>query len=370
MVTAADKQPRILMIPVTAETGSGEYYRSLTIAHGLQARLPAAQIEFILNRRSHIEHDRHFHAYYIDGPPSLNTPAVNEILETCRPDIAVFDGAGRIAQMRHASQLGCRTVFVSSRPGKRRRGFRWRAMRHIDQHWIAQSGFFHRLSRWERFKLGNPPRTDIRFLSALFPEPEPHTRSEVLVNLGIDPDKPYLLFAPGGGGWRIQGVPAGEVFAEAARLAARETGMQTIALYGPQYQGRIPEIPGVITHHGLNAPGLINLMYGAQVIGTGTGSIAMQALALKLPGAFALTGGSDQPARHRLIGQLQLGLPVETTAQALCNGVVRLCNDHQLRELCQANIKALGLKNDLPVAISALESLLNHPVGAAWSTNQ
>ena len=63
------------------------------------------------------------------------------VLENWRPQVVVFDNAGRTAQLRAAQRLGARIVFISARRRQRRKAFRLRWMRLLDEHWIAYPEF-------------------------------------------------------------------------------------------------------------------------------------------------------------------------------------------------------------------------------------
>ncbi len=345
----------VLFIPVTAATGSGEYFQSLAVARALQRRYPAAHISFVVNRHAPVAADCPFARVLVDGSPTLNTAAVMTALDELKPDVVVFDGAARLRQLRYAKRLGARTVYVSSRPNKRRLGFRYRAMAYIDQHWIVQSGFVPRLSWLERFKLGRPPRVELVFLHALFPPPG----SSTSLNLpGVSAGQPYLLFVPGGGGRRMGGRAVGEIFADAAIEAAQRTGLPTIALTGPNHSGTVPTTPGVTCLRSLPPGELITLLSGAHVVAVGCGTLTMQALALRRPCVSAVTGGSDQPSRHRQLRRHALALPVATRATAIADAVVGLCNNPPQREALVANIDACAVDNGLPRALDAIQQLL------------
>jgi len=55
--------------------------------------------------------------------PDVSFQAVIELLEAWRPDVVVFDNAGRTAQLRRRAGRGPRIVYVSARPRQRARRF-------------------------------------------------------------------------------------------------------------------------------------------------------------------------------------------------------------------------------------------------------
>src|SRR6202051_4063572 len=136
-----DATPRLLFVPVSGAFGMGEYARSLAVAQGAAERWPRASIQFILSREAPYAAQSPFPAALLASSPTFHSAAVIEIMNTWRPDIVIFDNAGRTAQLRAAQQLGARVVYISARRRQRRRAFRWHWMRLIDEHWIAYPEF-------------------------------------------------------------------------------------------------------------------------------------------------------------------------------------------------------------------------------------
>ena len=131
----------MLFLPVSGPGGAGEFYRALAIANGIARRWPDAAIQFVVSRDAPYAHDAPYPTVLVGRSPTLETEAVNEIISQVRPHVVIFDSSGRVAQYECAHRLGARVVFVSSRESSRRRGFRLRRMRWLDQHWIAQPRF-------------------------------------------------------------------------------------------------------------------------------------------------------------------------------------------------------------------------------------
>ena len=119
----------------------GEYARSLAIARAASARWPGADIRFVLSREAPYAADAPFPATLLDSSPTFHSAAVIGLLEKWRPNIVVFDNAGRTAQLRAAQRLGARVVYISARRRQRRKAFRWQWMPLIDEHWIAYPQF-------------------------------------------------------------------------------------------------------------------------------------------------------------------------------------------------------------------------------------
>ena len=83
--------------------------------------------------------------------------------------MVVFDNAGRTAQLRAAHRSGARVVYISARARQRRKAFRFRWMRLIDEHWIAYPEFIAgSLTAIERLKLRLMGRPTVRYLDVIF----------------------------------------------------------------------------------------------------------------------------------------------------------------------------------------------------------
>ena len=141
----------------------GEYARSLAIAQAAQRQWPGGEIHFALSRQAPYAATVPFAATLLDSSPTFHSAAMARLIESFKPTCVVFDNAGRTAQLRAARRQGARIVFISARSRQRRKAFRWRWMRLIDEHWIAYPEFIAgHLTWWERFKLKNLGRPTIR----------------------------------------------------------------------------------------------------------------------------------------------------------------------------------------------------------------
>ena len=148
----------------------GEYARSLAIARAASRRWPDAGIRFVLSSAAPYAADVPFPATLVASSPTFHSAPVIELLKQWRPDIVVFDNAGRTAQLRAARRLGARVVYISARRRQRRKAFRWHWMRLIDEHWIAYPEFIAGpLSVFEKAKRRLIGRPTIRYVDTVFP---------------------------------------------------------------------------------------------------------------------------------------------------------------------------------------------------------
>src|ERR1700675_732321 len=105
--------PRLLFVPVSGAFGMGEYARSLAIAQGAAQRWPRASIRFIVSRADPYAAQMPFPTTLLASSPTFHSAAVIEVMNDWRPDIVIFDNAGRTAQLRAAQRIGARVVYIS-----------------------------------------------------------------------------------------------------------------------------------------------------------------------------------------------------------------------------------------------------------------
>jgi len=269
----------VLFVPWSGPTGTGEFVRSLTIAQCLQSRWPEIRIRFVLNRQAPYADRAPFQTHLIDGSPTYCTSDVQRILREDRPDAVVFDCAGRAACLATAREVGARVVYISRRPGLRRKAFRRRWLRVLNQHWVAFPPFIDRpLGLLERLKLALFPGVEVVFLGSVFPESEPARRDALRKRLGLD-GRPFVLFSPGGGGTRGNGPQAPDVFALAARRVASEAGIGAVVVAGQNYAGELGTTNGVVFVRSLRNDEIIDLIHDACVAVVNGGTTLPQVLA-------------------------------------------------------------------------------------------
>src|ERR1700733_2469952 len=132
---------RVLLVPVSAARGFGEYARAREIALAVQRRWPDAQLHFVLSSQASYAAQCPFPATLLPGSATLHTPQVLALLRLFKPDIVIFDNAGRTAQIRAAHAAGARVIYISSRRRQRHKGFRLSWTRRLSEHWIAYPRF-------------------------------------------------------------------------------------------------------------------------------------------------------------------------------------------------------------------------------------
>ncbi|MDE2305168.1 MAG: hypothetical protein KGL34_06380, partial [Gammaproteobacteria bacterium] len=289
-MSAVRESPRLLFVPVSGPFGMGEYARSLGIARAVRARWPQADIRFLLSREAPYAADAPVAATLLPASPTLCSTEVIAAIGELRPDVVIFDNAGRTAQLRAARAAGAAIVFISARPRQRRRAARLRWLRLIDEHWIAYPQLFAAapgpLEGLKRRLAGRPAP---RYLDVVLPPADPARRAALLNELDLD-EAPALV-VPGGG----TGHPGADGALEAFRASASAIAAAgTPTLYvGP---GGDASSATLRCRASLPQPDLIEAMRAARLVIANGGSTMLQAIASGAA-CIAVPIAADQRAR-------------------------------------------------------------------------
>jgi UDP:flavonoid glycosyltransferase YjiC (YdhE family) len=344
--------PRLLFVPVSGVHGRGEYARSLAIANAAGRRWPAADIRFILSRHAPYAAQSPYPATLLESSPTFHSAAVIAAIETFRPHIVVFDNAGRTAQLLAARRATARVIFISSRPRQRRKAFRWRWMRLLDEHWIAYPEFLAGKPTFlEKFKLDWLRRPVLRFLDVMLSPATPEERIAIAAQMHFEQHS-YVLVVPGGGTGHPRAAEAVQRFRSAASALAR-SGVPTVFV-GP---GAASTDSNFLSFESLPQAQLGQLMRGARLIVANGGSTLLQAIACG-GACIAIAIAKDQIDRiHRCVGA---GVAIESGADA--NSIIQtakhLLDDEASRAALAKRAADLGLANGVEIAVHALTRLL------------
>ena len=338
----------------------GEYARSLAIARAASRRWQGAAIHFVLSREAPYAAGAPFPSTLLASSPTFHTAAVVELLGTWRPDVVIFDNAGRTAQLRAARALGARIVYISARRRQRRKAFRWRWMRLIDEHWIAYPQFIAGpLGFFEKLKLKMAGRPVVRYLDVILSRADPEQRGAVLSRAGCDAGT-YVLVVPGGGTGHPGADEAVAHFMAAARaLAAR--GVDTVYV-GPTAGTGTGAVDAERHWHPLGPvpqAELAELMRSARLIVANGGSTLLQAIACG-NACIAVPIAKDQFERTRRCVDAGVAVAVGAgrDAAGIVSAVDRLLQDEPQRAALAGRAAGLGLADGVEVAMQALAGLL------------
>jgi hypothetical protein len=337
---------RMLFVPVSAARGFGEYARAREIARAVQGRWPDAQLHFVLSRQASYAAQCPFPVTLLPGSATLHTPQVVELLGSFKPDIVVFDNAGRSAQIRAAHAGGARVIYISSRRRQRRKAFRLSWMRRLSEHWIAYPRFIAGdLGVLERLKLKFLRRPRVRFLDTVLPvgteEPGP------LPDL-----RDFVLLVPGGGTAHPGAQAAPEIISDAATALAAK-GLRTVLVGALERSGssaaltRLPLLP---------QPQLIALLRRARIVVSNGGDTLLQALACGCS-CVAVPIAHDQAARIARCRALGLIHSAPLAATAIVDAVTSLYDDEPERLSLVARGRALGIRDAMPQLLEWIAGL-------------
>jgi len=342
----------------------GEYARSLAIAHAARRRWPTAEIHFVLSRQAPYAATVPFASTLLDSSPTFHTRAVARLIKAFRPSIVVFDNAGRTAQLRAARRQGARIVYISARLRQRRKAFRWRWMRMLDEHWIAYPELIAGELGWlERFKLKRLGRPTVRYLDVILSRSTPEDDS-ITVRVGLK-QRAFVLVVPGGGtGHPGAHDAAGQFLAAANSLAETET----VVFVGPTRSADA----GVPTHatagnpvvpssrlrcfNSLPQADLADLLSHARLVVTNGGSTLLQAIACGRP-CVAVPIAQDQAERIQRCVNAGVAATAELAAPSIVRAATNLLRDESARAALAQRAGKLKLANGIEIALNALSHL-------------
>jgi len=344
-VTVNGGSPRVLFAPASGPGGSGEYYRCLALARAIAARSTSAHIAFVLHREAGVERDERFYYHPIAATPAHAGEEFIDLLERLRPDLAVFDCTGRVAQFRALGRIGTRVVWTSDRPNKRLKGFRPRQLRCTDLHLVVDvSGKPPYLKWYERLLLAAVGRCRAEIVRGIVAEPDPaalHPWREQLP----EPGRPYAVLVAGGGGYSEHGRPVPEILVDAAERLGRAGGLETVVILGPQYRGTLRQHPAVRLIDSLPTAALGALLADARVAVTGAGSmLSAQVLAAAVPCVMVAAGGHDQTRRIRDLASAGLIEGARLDPEEVAARAAELIRSPERADRLVARQRALGME--------------------------
>jgi len=342
----------ILFVPVSGAGGSGELARCTMLARGIAARVPSADVRFVVSRHAPGRASLAFPHTVVDRSPTFHTREVKAAIAGQRPDVVVFDNAGRVSQMAAAREAGARVVVITSRRRAREKALRLPRLRHADELWFAEPAYtMQPLTAFMRWKLATLKLQPV-ILPALFEAPE---TGRPPADYGLERDG-YVLLCPGGGGTSaLLGESPARLFTAVALELARSLSLPIVIAgidaeshpSGVQSLGRLP-----------NAD-LMALIAHARLVVTGGGDILFQALALHRP-CVAAPLMSDQIGRIQLSAARGAVASVEASVAALADAAKSLLADDGARDALSQAAAKLEVFNALPAALESLLRLSAH----------
>jgi hypothetical protein len=333
-----------MFVPVSGPFGMGEYARSLAIARAASVRWTNADIHFVLSRQAPYAASAPFPVTLLESSPTFHSAAVSALIVEHRPHVVIFDNAGRTAQLRAASRTGARVVYISARSRQRRKAFRWRWMRLIDEHWIAYPEFIAGSPGvLERMKLTLLKRPVLRYLDVIM--------SSAPAVQGAR--NPHVLVVPGGGTGHPGAREAGATFLAAADALAM-SGVATLFV-GPAETP--PANPLLRMVDSLPQSELVQLMRAARLVIANGGSTLLQAIACGAA-CVAVPIAHDQHERIRRCVNAGVAVAAKLDAAAMTEAAGSLLRDEPGRAALAQRAAGLGLADGVDIALQALRGLI------------
>jgi hypothetical protein len=346
------EEPRILFVPVSGAFGMGEYARSLAMAQAAKQRWPAADIRFVLSRQAPYASRAPFPATLLDSSPTFHSAAVIRLIESFRPHAVIFDNAGRTAQLRAGRRAGAAVVYVSARARQRRKAFRLRWMRLIDEHWIAYPEFIAgRLNVLERFKLKMLRRPAVRYLDVILSR-DGSGPDAILKRLELDADG-YVLIVPGGGTGHPGASDAAQTFLNAASVIAESAAPAVFV--GPAIRSSTDA--QLHCFDSLPQGDLAELMRGARLIVCNGGSTLLQGIACGRA-CVGVPIAQDQAARISRCVTAGVAVAASLDSGSIARAAAALLGDPAARIALMRRAADLGLADGVKVGLAALQRLL------------
>jgi hypothetical protein len=372
-----DGAPRLLFVPVSGAFGMGEYARSLAIAQAAASRWPGAAVRFVLSREAPYAARTPFPTTLLASSPTFHSAAVIEVIEQWRPDLVVFDNAGRTAQLRAAKRSGAGVIYISARRRQRSKAFRMHWMRLIDEHWIAYPEFVAgSLSLVERLKLDVMRRPVVRYLDVILTAAQAPARDAdgkaagqpLWSRAGVAADS-YVLVVPGGG----TGHPGASGAVEERRGNAsghgdgrtrapeseqgEETNRGESGGRGGESGVSASEAAAHLRMLGtLPQAELAELMRGARLIIANGGSTLLQSIACGKPCIAAPIAG-DQAERIGRCVRVGAARAAALDSADILRVARQLLGDEAQLETLAGRAIALGLADGVEVALRAMNAL-------------
>ncbi len=346
---------RLLFIPVSARRGTGEYARALAIASEYKRLHPDADIRFVVSREAPYVDKVPFLTTVLPASPTFHPGEVARLLREFRPDLVFLDNAGRTSQLRVAREIGAKIVYVSSRARQRRRAFRTRWMRLIDEHWIAMPEVIAGpLTSLERLKLRLLGRPRVRYLDTILPNSANGAGAAVLATHDVRADQ-FVLVVPGGGAGHARMRDSPRIIARAAQRIARHR--HPTLLIGVAPDEDMETVSGMLRVLPLLPMAeLVELIRHAKLVVVNGADTLLQVLACGRA-SVAVPMAPDQVrrlARLSLAG-VHVGVPLD--ADAIERRALQLLDSELARRWLIDGAAMLGIANAMGSVQQALEEL-------------
>tara|TARA_B110000046_G_C12976885_1_gene391538 strand:- start:122 stop:1192 length:1071 start_codon:yes stop_codon:yes gene_type:complete len=324
---------RLLFIPVSSPQGIGEYMRSLLLAQSLQNECSnILDIHFILNKHTAYAKSCPFNTTLLEHSPTKELDKVCQFITEYKPDVVIFDCAGRAAHMKAAKKVGAKVVFISQHAKKRAKGLKLNRINLIDSHWVVQPDYCIEPLSWaektkiDMFSLAMPKNVGpyIAFSSK-------QQTQQVLDTYKLD-KKDYFIVSAGSGGHLLNGENCADVFFAAAEQISSKTGLKGMVVFGANYNKTLPTSSTVISLTSLDNSEFLSLLEQAKFALLSAGDTLLQAIAVNTP-AVACAISKDQNERLTSCESTGVVLKARFDKNDIVNKVEALLIEPHFKEL-------------------------------------
>ncbi len=350
--------PVILFVPVSSDKGIGEYTRSAIIADEIKRQIPQAEIHFILNRNMKSSQDCLYTTHFSNQSATKDTPLVNSVITKLKPNLVVFDCAGRSKQFVHAKKSGAKIMFISQHHKKRARGLKLRRLLFCDSHLVVQPEFAIRpLSFIERLKLKLSARSAPQNIGPIMPKISGN--SGILERLSLL-EESYIVFSPGSGGHELNGELASDVFYKAAKKIAKQNSVKVVMLFGAHYPKDLPLDEQLVVLSHLNTNEFLELLYHAKIRILSAGSTLLQVIEMKKP-SIAVAISKDQPTRLEACVSKNFVLSAALDETDICRQIENITKQKMVEKISRA-LETHRKNTALEITVERIKELLSLPV--------
>lgn len=340
--------PRVLFVPVSSPRGSGEYARTLSLATALTRKVPATLCHFALSEEAPYARECPFPATLLPSSPTFHTAEIAALIVNFQPTVVVFDNAGRTAQIQTARKHGARVIFISSRQRQRRRAYRLRWLRMLDEHWIACPELIAGApSLLERSKAAIANRPLARYMDCLIPD----------VDGRLAKSHDHILVLTGGVADSRSFAAAPHVMAQvAARLAAEQVPVILVGAPTELVPSRVPANLTILPRLAVTEVGA--RIQAAQVVICNGGDTLIQVLALERP-CVAIAMAPDQVIRLKRCQKNGVDVQASIDTEELLAKTRLFWNNTSNRIAQVKTMQRLSITNKMDQAISTIIRLAN-----------
>jgi len=358
------RNPIILFIPVSSTEGVGEYTRSAIIAQTIQQQLEEVEIHFILNKHAQYAHNCPFNVHFSNHSATKDTPTVKSVIKSLKPDLVIFDCAGRSHQLAYAKSLGAKVIFISQHKRKRSRGLKTIRLLNTDLHWVVQPQYvIPALGFVTKLKLKMLGKNPPKYIGPILPKIEQDITAKTLASYQLNSNS-FFIFGAGSGGHQMDGRLVADIFYQAAIKFCQQTKIPTIMVFGPNYPKALPENNLIFCFKYIPSTEFVVLLNEAKGRVIGAGDTLLQTIELQKP-SVATVVSKDQPLRLETCFKQGLVIKASTDEKSLVDKALSLLDENiyrkieqkmlKLQPICGIDIALSDIKNLIGLEVSELE---------------